>query len=138
MYDEFLELIEKYRDQHHLNLITFKEDDLEREESRFGALSPSYREFLKLCPTGSYFNESFVLYEGLLSFEDLSLEVRTENEDGLLAFGDDLGGTILCFDTKNPNTNGEFPVVEYKYPDYCVQIANSFHEWLMGMIGLFV
>lgn len=138
MYEDFIELIEKYRDQHNLNLKMFKDDDIAREEDRFGELPPSYRTFLKRCPTGSYFNEAFIIYEGLLSFDDLSLEERSENENGLVPFGDNLGGTFLCFDIKNPDANGEFPVVEYKYPDYSVQVASNFHEWLMGMIGMFV
>ncbi len=138
MYDGFLELVKKYHDQHNLNLTTFEDADIKREEARFGTLPPSYLKFLKQCPTGSFFNEAFILYEGPLSFEDLSLEVRTVSEKGLIAFGDDLGGTILCFDTNHPNKNGEFPIVEYKYPDYRIQIADSFSEWIMGMIGMFV
>ena len=138
MYKDFLELIEKYKGHHNLNLVTFTDADLDAEVSRFGKLPPSYIEFLKRCPTGSFFDDSFILYEGPLSFEDLSLEVRTPSEQGLLAFGDNMGGTILCFDLENPDSNGEYPIVEYVYPDYRIQVASSFHEWIMGMVGLYV
>jgi len=138
MYDEFMLLLRKYRERHHLCTDPMTECDVLNEENRFGTLPVSYREFLLQVPTGVFFNEAFILYDGLLSFEDLSLQIRTESEEGLIAFGDNLAGTILCFDTRNPGPDGEWPVVEYVYPDYRVQVANSFWEWIMGMVSALV
>ena len=138
MYRDFLDLIGRYKDRHNLNERTFSDELLEREEILFGRFPNTYREFLKTCPTGSFFDDCFVIYEGPLSFEDLSMEQRTQFEEGLLPFGDDNSGTFLCFDTLNPDSNGEWPVVEYCYPDYRVQIAETFGEWVIGMVGLFV
>jgi hypothetical protein len=136
MYDEFIAMLKKCRDRHELIPETFDDSDIQREQERFGQLPNTYCEFLKQVPTGVFFNEAFILYEGPLSFEDLSLQVRTDAEDGLLAFGDDLAGTILCFDTTSPGPDGEWPIVEYVYPDYRVQVASNFYEWIMGMIGV--
>jgi len=136
MYDEFIAILKTCRERNELISDTFDDCDIRKEEERFGHLPATYREFLLQIPTGVFFNEAFILYEGLLSFEDLSLQVRTESEDGLLAFGDDLAGTILCFDTTSPGLDGEWPVVEYVYPDYRVQVATNFYEWIMGMIGV--
>jgi hypothetical protein len=138
MYSDFLELIDRYRNRHNLNEEPLCEEALLREEEMYGRLPPTYREFLKTCPTGSFFDDCFVLYQGPLSFEDLSPKERTPFEEGLLPFGDDNGGTFLCFDTLNSDANGEWPIVEYSYPHYRTQIANSFGEWVMGMVGLFV
>lgn len=138
MYEEFLELIEKYKGHHNLNFSKFSDADIAAEESRYGRLPPSYLAFLRHCPTGSFFDGSFIIYDGPLSFEELSLEVRTAAEEGLIAFGDNHGGTILCFDINNPDANGEFPIVEYNYPNYRVQIATNFREWLMGIVCMYV
>lgn len=134
MYEEFIQILKKHKERHHLHTQPLMECDVLREEADFGPLPTSYREFLLQVPTGVFFNEAFILYDGLLSFEDLALQIRTEIEDGLVAFGDNLAGTILCFDTKNPGPDGEWPVVEYVYPDYRVKVANSFWEWIMGMV----
>jgi hypothetical protein len=138
MYRDFLELVKKFRGHHDLNLDVFTDDDINAEVHRFGKLPPSYVNFLKSCPTGSYFDGSFILYEGLLSFDDLSLEIRTASEKGLIAFGDDMGGTLLCFDTENPDEYGEYPVVEYVYPHHRTEVAKNFQDWLMSLVGLYV
>jgi len=138
MYDEFISILRHFRERQHLCTEPMSEEDVLLEENRFGPLPKSYREFLLQVPTGVFFNEAFILYDGLLSFEDLALQIRTESEEGLIAFGDNLAGTILCFDTRNPNSDGEWSVVEYVYPDYCVKVANSFWEWIMGMVTALV
>ena len=97
MYSEFLELIEKYGDLHNLNLTTFDDEDIFKEESRFGKLPPTYKAFLRHCPTGSFFQDSFILYEGLLSFEDLSPAccVLLEGVLNLVQVGVCLGMSLL-------------------------------------------
>ena len=116
---------------------------LDVERSLGVRLPPSYKKFLITARDYGLNFEEF-LWPG--SDRDLITTNREEHAaelpDFLVSFLSDGYGTQVCFDTRSPDRNGEYPIVEWEremlknevQEQDLEQIASSFPQWLVDTL----
>lgn len=97
-------------------------------ETQFGTMPADYVAFLREIGAGPFGNDQYMLYDGLLTPDEIFSEIPAE-VSGLLLFGDDMQGTLQALDPQSRS------VVEIDSVDMTVlRIAPSFEAFIRKTI----